>query len=239
MDNKIITELCKPLTDSEIELRIGNVFENKGFSLLAYKTARADIKRLNDVCGLRWKNKFFYDEKKLLCCEILIYDEEIKEWIGRSDVGTESYTEKEKGSYSDARKRAGFSWGIGIELYKFPFIYIAWNDWYEKDGKKKPKGAYVQSWKVILDKETITIIDGNGKEMWNHLQKKTVKNKPENKPTVLDLIHEAVQTYGDKMREYLVELNIESPEKLAKLDSFRKIQIAEWISEKCRELEKQ
>ena len=58
------------------------------------------------------------------------------------------------------------------------------------------------------------------------------------KPAILDLIHEAVQTYGDKMREYLVELNIESPEKLAKLDSFRKIQIAEWISEKCRELDK-
>lgn len=31
---------------------------------------------------------------------------------------------KEKGEASDALKRAGFTWGIGVELYNSPFIWI-------------------------------------------------------------------------------------------------------------------
>ena len=41
------------------------------------------------------------------------------------DVGTESYTEKEKGQASDSFKRACVSVGIGRELYTAPFIWIA------------------------------------------------------------------------------------------------------------------
>lgn len=41
------------------------------------------------------------------------------------DVGTESYTEKEKGQASDSFKRACVSIGIGRELYTAPFIWGA------------------------------------------------------------------------------------------------------------------
>lgn len=41
------------------------------------------------------------------------------------DVGTESYTEKEKGQASDSFKRACVSVGIGRELYSAPFIWIS------------------------------------------------------------------------------------------------------------------
>ncbi len=88
----IITKLCKPLTAAEVEVRIGTTAQS-GFSLLAYKTARTDVNRLNDACGTLWKNRHFYDDEKLLCCEILIFDND--EWIGRSDVGKESFAEKE------------------------------------------------------------------------------------------------------------------------------------------------
>lgn len=54
----------------------------------------------------------------------LIWDEGKKEWVTKQDVGTESYTEKEKGQASDAFKRACFNWGIGRELYTAPFIWI-------------------------------------------------------------------------------------------------------------------
>lgn len=124
-------QLNTPLTKDDVELRIGTTSEN-GFSLLIYKTARTDIKRLTDVFGLLWKNKHFYDAKDLLCCEISIKVED--EWVGRSDVGVESREEKEKGSYSDSFKRAGFRWGIGLELYRSPFIWINW------DMKQNPKG---------------------------------------------------------------------------------------------------
>ena len=72
-----LKKLSEPLKDSDIELRVGNVFQyggNKyGMSLLAYKTARVDSARLDDVVGpLNWKNEYFYDAKNILCCRIAI-----------------------------------------------------------------------------------------------------------------------------------------------------------------------
>jgi hypothetical protein len=130
----MLEELSKALTKDDVELRIGST-NAKGFSLLLYKTARTDVKRFNEVCGVNWSNKHFYDDKGLLCCSISVYDKETNQWIERIDVGTESFTEKEKGSYSDSFKRAGFRWGIGLELYNSPFIWIAWDMKQKQNGK--------------------------------------------------------------------------------------------------------
>lgn len=46
-------------------------------------------------------------------------------WITKQDVGTESYSEKEKGQASDSFKRACFNFGIGRELYTAPFIWVS------------------------------------------------------------------------------------------------------------------
>jgi len=134
MSTETVTKLGQPLTSKDVELRIGST-SAKGFSLLLYKTARTDIKRLNETCGIGWSNKHFYDDKDNLCCEISIYDDENKQWISRVDVGIESFTEKEKGSYSDSFKRAGFRWGIGLELYQSPFIWIMWDMEKKQDNK--------------------------------------------------------------------------------------------------------
>lgn len=115
--------LREPLTAEDIEVRVGTVSQ-KGASLLLYKTARTDSKRLDNVLNGRWKRRHYMDGKGNIVCEISIYDTELKEWISREDVGTESFTEKEKGSYSDSFKRAGSSWGIGVELYDTPFIFV-------------------------------------------------------------------------------------------------------------------
>lgn len=53
-----------------------------------------------------------------------VWDKEKQQWIAKQDVGTESYTEKEKGQASDSFKRACVNWGIGRELYSAPFIWI-------------------------------------------------------------------------------------------------------------------
>ena len=129
----LIKQLSKPLTKNDVELRTGNV-SAKGITLLVYKTARTDVNRLNEVCGTKWNNKHFYDTQGLLCCSIGIYDDDLKQWVFREDVGTESFTEKEKGHYSDSFKRAGFRWGIGVELYNSPFIFLSWTT--EKEGNK-------------------------------------------------------------------------------------------------------
>lgn len=59
-----------------------------------------------------------------LICRTTIWDKEKQQWIAKQDVGTESYTEKEKGQASDSFKRACVNWGIGRELYSAPFIWI-------------------------------------------------------------------------------------------------------------------
>ena len=111
------------LTADEIECRVGTISE-KGLSLLLYKDARADMKILDEVYGpMNWQRKHLLIGGNLYCC-VDIYDEQKQQWISKMDVGTESYTEKEKGQASDSFKRACVSVGIGRELYTAPFIWI-------------------------------------------------------------------------------------------------------------------
>lgn len=110
------------LRADEIDVRIGTINE-KGATLLLYKDARSDMNLL-DESGVKWKREHQLIDGKLFCT-VSIWDEEIKEWVGRQDVGVESNTEKEKGQASDAFKRACFNWGIGRELYSAPFVWIS------------------------------------------------------------------------------------------------------------------
>lgn len=82
------------------------------------------MKILDETVGAEnWKRNHELINGNLFC-NVSIYDEAKKEWVTKQDVGTESYTEKEKGQASDAFKRACFNWGIGRELYTAPFIWI-------------------------------------------------------------------------------------------------------------------
>lgn len=111
------------LTAKDIECRVNTVSE-KGCSLLLYKDARCDMKILDETVGPEnWQRSHEFINGSLFC-NVSIYDTEKKIWITKQDVGTESYTEKEKGQASDAFKRACFNWGIGRELYTAPFIWI-------------------------------------------------------------------------------------------------------------------
>lgn len=111
------------LTAEDIECRVNTVSE-KGCSLLLYKDARCDMKILDETVGPEnWQRSHELINGNLFC-NVSIYDDVKKIWVTKQDVGTESYTEKEKGQASDAFKRACFNWGIGRELYTAPFIWI-------------------------------------------------------------------------------------------------------------------
>ena len=129
------------LTASEIECRVQSVKKARngsvGCILLLYKDARVDMKLLDETYGpTNWQRTHEVINGNLFC-NIEIWDSEKNQWVRKQDVGTESYTEKEKGQASDSFKRAGFNWGIGRELYTAPFIWIDLKDGehYEKDGK--------------------------------------------------------------------------------------------------------
>ena len=108
----------RPLKAEEVECRV-NQCSDKGCSLLLYKTARIDMELLDEVVGHEnWQNRYHSIDGKLFC-EIGVRNES-GEWIWKSDTGTESNMEAQKGEASDAFKRAGFRWGIGRELYSAP-----------------------------------------------------------------------------------------------------------------------
>lgn len=123
--------MCKfrDLRADEIECRVQSVKEGKGLVLLLYKDARVDMNILDEAVGSsNWQNKF-YENKNILFCSLGINTNFDKpdlpdRWIWKDDAGVESNTEAEKGNASDARKRAGFAWGIGRELYTAPFTWI-------------------------------------------------------------------------------------------------------------------
>ena len=120
----------------DIECRVATVSE-KGCSLLLYKDARCDMKILDETVGPEnWQRSHELINGNLFC-NVSIYDDDKEMWISKQDVGTESYTEKEKGQASDSFKRACFNWGIGRELYTAPFIWIKSGDvtLQQKNGK--------------------------------------------------------------------------------------------------------
>ena len=146
----------RPLFAGEIECRVQRINE-KGFSVLLYKTARTDMNLLDETVGpFGWQNRF-EEIKGSLYCHISIFDKDNNRWIEKSSNGVESNTEAIKGESSDAMKRAGFMWGIGRELYSAPFIYI------KNDGKlveKNNKGQWVLASNVHLKVSKIEYKDG-------------------------------------------------------------------------------
>lgn len=113
----------RKLFANEIEARVSTINE-KGCQLLLYKTARVDRAILDEEFGaMNWQTDFKTVNDNLYC-GIGVFDKEKNQWIWKWDCGTESFSDKEKGEASDAFKRAGFKWGIGVELYNTPFIWI-------------------------------------------------------------------------------------------------------------------
>lgn len=111
------------LQANEISCRVQQISE-KGLSLLLYVTSRDGQKRLDEKYGpLGWQDRYEVIDGDLYCI-ISAWDDDKKMWISKEDVGTASYTAKEKGRASDAFKRACVKHGIGRELYTAPFIWI-------------------------------------------------------------------------------------------------------------------
>ena len=126
-----LNKLKEPLDIDHVDFRIQSINKGGYATILAYKNARVDMERLDEVCGPgNWQR----DHKELkgnIYCGIGINCEDLdlpsRDWTWKWDCGAESFTEKEKGEASDSFKRAGFNWGIGRELYSYPVIQVKLN----------------------------------------------------------------------------------------------------------------
>ena len=98
-----------------------------GFAtMLAYVDARHVMDRLDMVVGPEnWSDEYLVTDSNLYCRISIRIDDY---WVAKTDVGTESNVEKEKGNASDAFKRAAVKWGIGRYLYGLPRIEIQYKE---------------------------------------------------------------------------------------------------------------
>lgn len=141
MDLKL---LSVPLQASQIDFRVQSINKGGFATIVAYKDARCDMQRLDEVCGpLGWKREHSRDNAN---CVVSILDAEHDHWVGKEDTGTESNTESEKGLASDSFKRACFNWGIGRELYDYPVIQVKLHD---DEWELKGDKAYA-TWKLKM-----------------------------------------------------------------------------------------
>lgn len=125
------------LTEEDIEVRVQSAKEN-GVVLLLYKNARVDMNILDETVGVENWQREHYECKGNLFCRVGIKID--NGWVYKSDCGSESNTDAQKGEASDSFKRACFNWGIGRELYTSPFIWVSKGNCkisdFDKNGKK-------------------------------------------------------------------------------------------------------
>lgn len=164
------------LRADEIECRVGTINE-RGLSLLLYKDARVDQKVLDEAFGMYGWERTHQSIEGNLYCTVRIWDSEKAQWIEKQDVGTTSYTEKEKGQASDAFKRACVNVGIGRELYTAPFIWISSS----KANIQKRDNRYTTSerfqvreisYNGMREIAAITIVNDRGVVVYEYQEKK-------------------------------------------------------------------
>lgn len=163
--------MCKfrDLRADEIECRVQSVKTN-GLVLLLYKDARVDMNILDETVGSAYWQREHYECKGNLFCRVGIDVKGYKGapgdpcWVWKSDCGTESNTEAQKGEASDSFKRACFNWGIGRELYTAPFTWIPAEKCNITEGKNGSKQCYDKFVveKIIIENKQIMAL-----AIWN------------------------------------------------------------------------
>ena len=110
------TGLKAPFAQNKIKWRAAD-FRGSKSSALLYLDARDVMDRLDEIVGINnWQTEYTDLETRCVCKLSVRYDNDF-DWVMKSDVGTQSTFEGDKGMYSDALKRAAVQHGIGRYLY--------------------------------------------------------------------------------------------------------------------------
>lgn len=140
-----LSKLAEPFEESDIEWRVASTgMGARGpFCLVvAYITARAIQRRLDEVCGPgSWKNEpMTVHELRTgpIAVQVGISIRIDGEWVTKYDVSDPTDIEPVKGAFSGATKRAGAQWGIGRYLYQLQETYAEVSEEFKKGwGKAK------------------------------------------------------------------------------------------------------
>lgn len=135
--------------------RVQSFSKNKpSAQCVAYIDARDVQNLLDGVCGPEnWQDKYS-QVKNTMVCSIGIKCGD--DWVWKSDGGTETEVEAEKGELSDSFKRAAVKWGIGRFLYDLDIQFVKSNA-PKLDPNFKVEGAV----------KFPHVVDDNGKQVWD------------------------------------------------------------------------
>jgi len=93
-----------------------------GCMCVAYIDARDAMELLDNAVGADgWQDEYYSVGGQMFCKLGINFS---GEWIWKSDAGSESNIEKEKGLASDCFKRAGVKHGIGRFLYNLNMVWL-------------------------------------------------------------------------------------------------------------------
>lgn len=173
-------KLAAPFGDYKWKVQTANEW---GCQCVAYIDARHVQQRLDDVVGPEGWQVEFYEISGLLFARLGICID--GEWVWKSDTGSESNIEKDKGHVSDAYKRAAVHWGIGRPLYDLPIMKTKSTK--DKRGKFQPAD---DSGKQLYGNDQLTAFingklkGGNGQPNANKPSRKSTAQPDDSTPDV-------------------------------------------------------
>ena len=230
----------RKLKASEIDARVATV-SAKGCSLLLYKDARVDQNILDETVGcMNWQRSHQLIGDRLYCT-VSIWDEDKKQWISKQDVGTESYTEKEKGQASDSFKRACFNLGIGRELYTSPFVWVPSDKvtLADKDGKKTTYDKFMVEEigydtegtinRLVIRNTTKKVIAYQMGEPFTEEQKAQKEYDNVAKEKITDIQAKSIRTTIANNPEKMSEEGVCKYFKVSKIEDMTTINLREWM----------
>lgn len=140
-------KLAEPFPAEAIHWRAQNLTKDGSKALaLAYLDSRDVQDRLDDVCGpANWQDRYEFHGSRTVCyLSVRVGDE----WITKADGAGDSAVEAEKGSISDALKRAAVKWGIGRYLYDLGDTWVPCEST-DYQGKKRFKKFTADPWQSV------------------------------------------------------------------------------------------
>lgn len=175
-----------------------------GCSLVAYLDARQVAELLDQVCGAEnWQDKYEMVGPNLVCSIGIRVN---GEWVYKSDTGTVSDIDGEKGHFSDAFKRAAVKWGVGRFLYDLPMVKTkSIQNGTDKKGKPKYVPVTEGGSKIWDCTEYVNNLNRRSSP-----QKQSAESQPaqanKTQPTSVTLPQETMAEQGDVQEKQLKQI---------------------------------
>ena len=167
----------RTLKAEEVEVRPQSIKNGKA-NMLLYIDSRCVTNILDETVGcMNWQSEF-YEVNGQIMGKLGIWDDVKQMWVWKSDVGSESNIEAEKGLISDCYKRLLSRWGV-CELYSSPKITID-DDGYGNSGYKVSQIEYDNNRKIIF----LIIVNRFGKEVFKWSKNEVVQPIPKKQQTI-------------------------------------------------------